>query len=270
MSARSLQELIPAEHMKALEQVEQYCNQGDVISVTISTDTEYQHAATVGKELRFCERSIEDRRTAAKAPLLEEGRAIDKRYNDVKEMVKNRLSAISTAIRTWEQVIEQKRIEAQRQADEIARKERERIEEIARKERERENALLVEAEKKRQEALQATNEAERLRLEKDARAAESKATIAAEKAFIKENIAVQVVAPVVAAQAPAKGVSARDNWKFEGKDIKAFAKYCIDTDQCELLDFHTTNCNSKARAVKDTKVIPGIRIFNEPSTTYRR
>lgn len=270
MSERDLAVLIPEEHAKFLQEVILFCEKDTVISVTISTDDELQAAGAIGKELRFQEKAIEDRRVAAKAPILAEGKKIDARYNEVKAIVKNRVDTLAAGIRKYQKEQEQKRIEAQRKADEEARKERLRIEELARKQREKEDAALKAAEEKFAQAKAAENEQERLKLEAEARKLEQRAETAAEKAFIKENISEQVIAPVVAEVATVKGVSSRANWKARPISIEDLAKHCVETGQYELLDFNMVNLNKYAKMLKDTKKIPGVEFWNDESTTFRR
>lgn len=261
-------DLIPQEHVKILQDIVAYCQQENVVSIRISTDAELQAAGALGRELKFAERNIEAKRVIAKEPILENGRIIDAEYNRVKEIVKNRIDALASAIRKYQAEQEAIRLEAQRKADEEARRERARIEEAARIQREKESAALFAAEEARRKAQEAASEEERLKLQAEARKLEIAASNAAEKAFVKENIAETVVAPIVAEPAKVKGVSARDNWKWVGTDIIALAQYCIETDQCELLDFNGPNLTRKARSVQDKRAIPGIRIFNDQSTVF--
>jgi hypothetical protein len=268
---REITDLIPLEHQTFLSDVLSYCQQGNVVSVTIGNDTEYKAAAEIGKELRFAEKSIEDKRVAAKAPVLEEGRRIDEEYNSVKDVVHNRVEVIASAIRDYQAREEARRIEEQRKADEEAERERQRITEEARKQREAESLALEEAEAVRVAAQRVEDATERQRLEAEAVSLERQAAASAEAAMDTEFAVEAIVAPVVITAMPKlSGVAKREKWKCEVTNKEAFIQYCISIGQYEYININMPALNRLVTNVKGTRDIPGVRMYTETTTTFSR
>ncbi len=132
-------------------------------------------------------------------------------------------------------LLEERRLQAE--ADERARKEREKLAQ----EIERQRAVEEEQRKKAEAARLAAEQAdaaERKRLLAEAEAAERKANAANVKAEAKTEQADAVVAPVVTV-APtvqaAKGASIRKMWKHEIIDMNAFMAFACESKRYDLL-----------------------------------
>ena len=263
-------ELITAEQRKFLEDVKNFC-QKDCVSITVTNNAELSNAEQLGKTLAKFGRDLEVQRKEAKAPILEQGRQIDGTFNETKALVDDRVKMIGNASRAYRQELEQKRLEEQRKADEIARKERERIEEQARKQREKEELARRQAEEAAQKAREATNEAERVKLHAEARKRQEQAEAAARAAETREAVAAQVIAPVIQAETPkTAGVSTRKNWKVkEITDKKQAIEFFMSRGDLEYIDLNMPNLNKWAKMNEDRKPVPGVTFFNDESTTFK-
>jgi len=263
-------DLITIEQQKFLEDVRTFC-QNDCVSIVVQSDAELTNAERLGKTLAKYGRELENQRKEAKAPILEQGREIDATFNEIKTLVDDRVKLIGGASRQYRAILEQKRIEEQRKADEIARKERERIEEQARKQREKEEAIRRQAEEATRMAREATNEAERVKLQAEAVKRQQQAEAAARAAEARECIASQVVAPVIYVETPkTAGVYARKNWKVRDiTDKKAAIEYFLGRGDMEFIDLNLPNLNKYAKMNEDRKPVPGVIFYNDESTTFK-
>jgi membrane protein involved in colicin uptake len=262
--------LITLDAQKLIEQVSHFC-ENEIVALDVTNAEQHKGAGELGKRLKQYERDLEKQRKELKEPYLEKGREIDSTFKKVTALVKSKVGVIAGAIRKYENEQEQKRIEAQRKADEAARKERERIEAKAQKEREKAEEARRAAAEAARKAQEAQDERERKRLEAEARRKEQVAANAEQRADTKEDIAATVVAPVVGNEEEAKvdGVSRRKNWKAEVTDLSAFVAWVVKTENYHLVEADQKNLNKYAKMVEDTKQVPGVRIFNDESTTFR-
>lgn len=64
-------------------------------------------------------------------------------------------------------------------------------------------------------------------------------------------------------------VSMVDNWKCEVVDEQAFIKYAVESGQFELIQINQPNLNRLVKMVKNSRLIPGVKVFNHKSIPTR-
>lgn len=264
------EELITADQQKLLEEVKAFCSEDQIVSVTVSNEAELRGASEFAKRLKSYDRQLESERKAAKEPFLQKGKDVDSTFGKVRELVGARVKAIMKGVNDFKAAVEAKRLEAQRRADEAARKERERMEEQAAKQRAKEEAARKEAEEAARKAAEAEDEQERQKLEAEARKKQAQADKAARDAETKQKIASTVVAPVIESEAPdIKGVSKRANWRADVTDKVKFIQWAIKNEEYQYIDINMPNLNKYAKMIKDTKDIPGVRVWNDETDVLK-
>jgi chromosome segregation ATPase len=173
-------ELISAEVRKFIESDIKELLNGATIE-KIDTAEQAAAAGMMVKSLSAKRKQTEELRVLTKEPHLQAGREIDSYFKAPIEKMMAVEKQVSGKIIDWNRLVEQKRAEQQRLADEVARKEREAIEAKAREQRAKEEAARQEAEKKRQAEERAKLEAENLRIkEEQAKLEAEKKRLAAE------------------------------------------------------------------------------------------
>lgn len=77
-------------------------------------------------------------------------------------------------------------------------------------------------------------------------------------------------------QAPPKNIKTEnttvtmvDNWKWELLDKQKFIDHVVLTGQIELIDVNQTSLNRLVKNVKDSRAIPGIRVYNHKTIPTR-
>lgn len=264
---------------RIVSEISALVNEGAKI-IKIETAEQYENVKSFGNSAYKKAKALEEERLETTKPLRDEVAEINAVYGDAVGKLDAVVKNIKNVISEYDKEQERKRIEAQRIADEAARKERERIEAEARAQREKEDAERRKAEEARaaaEDARLAAEQAEgeeRKRLEAEAAAAEkaaekadSKADSWAGKADMKESIAETVVAPIVAPEA-SKGVTTVKSYKGEITDKAAFVKWCTETevfDGLSLLAVNETALNKIIQSVKGKVKIAGVQIVESES-----
>jgi hypothetical protein len=246
--------LIPVESLEKVRGALQFCE--SVTSLTITTPDQYIQASDMFKNLNAHIKKIEDDRKAVKEPHLKKGQEIDSWYREPQSVLSSFKLKLDGAIRAYNQMVEAKRREEQARLDKIAEDARRAAEEkawIAREEEERLRRL----------AQQATDDVERQRLEK---IADKNAQIAQRAETKSETI----VAPIAQTFAPkVQGMSTRQNWKFEGNDPIAFAKWAASKEYWHLLTWNQSTCNDYSKMMRKEEIVPGGKFLNDESLQSR-
>lgn len=262
---------------------------GSSVLQTIESQPQYENAVALTKTIKSLANSLESDRDALVRPRNTEVTAINSWFKVPQSKLEALEKSLKLAIGGYHAKIEQKRLEAQRKADEEARKEKERIEAQARAQREKEAAARQaeeDARKRQEDARRAQEEAEqrardaqdaeaRQKAEKEAadarqraQAAESeaekakgKADSAASAAALKESVAEAVVPVAVAPQmARAEGVSTAVTYSAKVTDKATAIRHCIDTGKLHLVDLNMVTINKMAKAEKEHFIMPGIEV----------
>lgn len=236
----------------------------------IESQPQYENAALLTKEIKRLGKNIEDKRKELVGPLNAEVKTI----NDLFKEPTTRLDSIERNLKTvmlgYQKEQEAIRIEAQRKADEEARKQREEIERQARAQREKEeSARRAEAEAMRK-AQEAATEQERSKALAEAQRAAKAAETAAEKATAKEQISDMIVAPLVQtmAQKPA-GMATVTTWSAEITDKAEFIKYCLSSNQLHFLNIDIQAVSRVIQATKGNMLFPGVKATKTESIRMR-
>ena len=222
-------------------------------SLVIRTAEQYGTAAQWLQSIKGLLGKIEDARTRVTRPLLEAQREVNAQAKEASQPLLDAERQIKAALVGYQNEQDRIRREEQRKADEIARKERERLaeqqREIERKAREKAEAERRAAE----EAAAAGRAAEAAKLAARAAATEAKA---ADKAAEIELRAAAVVAPVIQREAPkVAGIAMREVAKFEIVDAsKVPREYLIPDEQ---------RIRKVVGALKMDANIAGVRVWLE-------
>ncbi len=194
-----------------------------------------EQAITAGehlKEIKALAKELENTRTEITGPINQGLRKINDFFRPAKGWLADAEGFIKTKLLKYQQ--DQKLIaqEAQRKADEKARKKRERLE---------------------------------------ARAAAARIAGQVAKADKLEVDAMIQQAPVITSSAPkVTGIQTRTTWKAEVTDKLEFIKFVVDNPHLlELIQVNQSALNAQARSLKDSMNFPGIKVESEQSIAAR-
>lgn len=233
---------------------------------TIRSPEDLQLASNLLGEVKSIMKGLEDARTRITKPMNDALRETNAQAKAAIAPFLEIEARVKTAVLTFNRQEEDKRREAQRRADEEARKEREALE---RRAREAAAKAAQEAQERREAAAAAeaagnTAEAERLA---------AQATRIEEKGDAKVDAlaerAAQVVASVVPSAAPkAAGVAQRDNWTFRIVNAAGIRRDFLMPDE--------TKIRAMARAMKKDAAalinepgMTGVEVYNDPVIAAR-
>lgn len=248
--------LIPLEALQKIDEALNFARSVQVVKIT--SNSQYEESTKLFRELGGYIKAIDAERTRVKEPYLRQGREVDAYFSDPAKVLTGLKSKLDPAIREYEREVERKRIEEQNRLNAIAEENRRKAEAAAQAERDK-------AEAKRQEA-------DRIRKEDAARAAEldRQAAAADQRAEVKEQKSEQIVAPIAQTALPkAEGISKRANWKMEVLDQDKFIQHCISSGLTLLLMPNEKACKAYAGTQRKEISGPGFRIFNDESLTGR-
>lgn len=256
-----------------------------VTSLTIQNQDHLLNANVLTKEIKTTITLIEDERKKIVKPLNDQVDDVNAYFKRFSTMLKTGETTLKGAMLKYEQDREQARLEAQRKADEEARKEREKIEAAARLQREKEEAALRKEEEARQVQLELERKAaeekdadKRRQMEADAAEQRKKADAAAlaarnaaAAAAAKENVAATVVATVVEStyQAP-NGSYQVKTYSGEVVGLAMFVQYCLNNDQLNFLEVDMGRVNKVLQATKGAMKMPGIKIIESTDLRVRK
>lgn len=256
---------------------------GGVSVKQIETQEECQSVADLTKQVKLKLKELEETRTSITGPI---NKALDG-INDLFKKPKEKLLAFEKGLKGlldgWFAEQERKRLEAQRIADEQARKEREKVAAEEKRLRDIEEAKRREADQKFQEAREAdaraaaakteqdrnAAEADALKLRGQASKAEAKADATAEQAEFKNAISHTIVAPTIKAAGKTAGISYVKEWAIEIKDATAFILWAterkpdgtfLDENRLAFIEISEKKLKAMAKAVKGQMTWPGIKV----------
>jgi len=245
-------------------------------AITVHTPDQRTEAVEFLKAVKGAHRRVTD----FFAPLVDATHKAWKRTTEARLSILDPLEtaerAVKTTVTTYDQEQERIRLDEQRRlqaiADEVARKERQKIEQEAARQRDIQRQKEFEAAEARRGAEEASG-AERKRLLAEAEAAERKAAAAAAKVEVKEEQTAAIVAPVVTISAPEKpkGESTRKLWKARLTDKAALIQAAAEGNEIATtcLAFDQTAANRLATATKGAMPCPGIEWYAETSLAMR-
>ena len=231
----------------------------------VATADDYSSAGEELKSLTARARRLEDMRVNLKAPALEQCRRIDEFFRAPQQFIEDAKMAIKRALGVYDTQQRKLREEAERKAEEIARRERKRlaaeaakIEEEARKKRE--------AAETRALALEEAGKSEKA--EASRRAAEEAEALKRAQADALRRAADTVTAPTIHIDQPqVAGLSSSERWHAEVTDLKALIQSVAEgTTPISALQADMKVLNQMARALKSNMNYPGVRAI--PDTTY--
>lgn len=219
----------------------------------IVTPLQYADAGEVLKRIKAHAKQLEDTETGITRPINAGLKALRELFRGPRDRATHAENLVKRQMMAFNDEQERIRREEQRKADEIARKERERIEAIAR-ETERKAREKAAEERKAAEAAAAAGRAEEAaRLTAKADATEQKA---ADKVLTLGEQATTIVAPVIHREPPkVSGVSTREVWKFAVSNAAAVPREYLSVDE--------TKIRKVVQALKGDTQIAGVRVYSE-------
>jgi DNA polymerase III alpha subunit (gram-positive type) len=219
----------------------------------VTTGEQYAAGAADLQRVKSAQKRLEETRTAITVPM----NAALKRVNDFFRAPTMRLEKIERTIKSqlveFSYKQERIRLEEQRKADEIARKERERLEAQAR-EADRKAREKAAADRQAAEAAAAAGRAEEAaKLAARAAATEEKAAAKVDDLAVR---AATTVAPVIVRDPPkVAGVSTREVWKFDITDASQIPREYLVVDEARI--------RKVVQALKGDAKIAGVRVYPE-------
>lgn len=247
-------DLIPISAVEIVQQATAWARSIQVVE--IQTAEQAEQANTLFRELNGYIKEIETARTRTKEPFLQKGREVDGYFKQPQNDLSNLKAKIEQAIRVYKAKTEAARIAEQNRLNKEAADRQRKIEDAAQAERDK-------AEKLRQDALKAENEAEAAKLRAQADKADQRAETKQEKASL-------VIASVAQSAAPRlDGTSVRQNWKCQINEQENFVKFAVETGRLNLLMPNNITCSAWAKSLKKEQVFPWGRIFNDEKLVGR-
>lgn len=220
----------------------------------VTTPAEYSAAGADLVQVNGAIARLEELRLGMTRPIDQAKKAIMDFFRGPSERLERAKSQIKRAMIAYDEEQERIRREAQRRAEEEARKERERLEREAAEARRKAEEKAAEERRQAEAARAAGNIAE---AEKHERKAERVEERAEEKAETLQAVAATVVAPVMQKETPkVAGVKGRRVWKFEVTDPTQVPREFLIVDEQKIRRF--------VGAMKSDTKIPGVRVWDEP------
>jgi len=214
-----------------------------VCEVTVTSDDEYQHAASLLREIKSAKDALDDDRKEIVYPYKQRTKAVDDKYREVRIKIENAENVLRRSVSDWAAKKERERLEAQRKLELEAAEARRKAE---------------------AEAAKAAEKAEALR--------EAGKQAQAEKAEAKAQIATMqaqaIVAPIVEAAPKASGISYRKSWEVEITDYKkAVRGMAADPVLSAFLEINETKLKRHVANLGGDVVLPeGLRAYEDTKT----
>ncbi len=229
-------------------------------ALSVTTQDEYEAAGAQVLAIAARAKSLESMRSTLKAPILDAGRRIDAFFREPLDFCAKARQVIDGKMAHYRDEQRRVREEAERQAAEAARRERERLERAAAAEREkaRKAQEAAEAKARAAEAAGRAEKAAQMREQAAARAAASEAEAAAKLAAAQA----MPTAPVVHIPAPtAVGISTRKTYTYEITDAALLPREYLAPDE--------TRIGKVVRALGEAAHIPGVRVIVRETSAAR-
>lgn len=224
-------------------------------AIVIKTAKQYEDAADYLKSIKGMLKRIEEARTRVTKPLNESLREVNRQAKEASDPLALAEAQIKSAMVAHQNEQERLRLEQQRQADEVARKERDRIETQRREAEAKARAEQDRLRKEAEAAAAAGRTAEAAKLA--AKAASVAEKSAARDAALEERSAM-VVAPVIQREAPkVSGISAREVWRYEITDPDLLPREYTIPDEKAI--------GGVVRSLKGNTRIAGVRVWKDTS-----
>jgi hypothetical protein len=221
--------------------------------LVIKSADAYEAAATMLISVKGALKMIETARTQITVPLNESLKAVNAQAKLAAEPFLADEAAIKKAMIVYSNEQDRIREEEQRRANEIARKERERLQAIADEAARKAYEEAAAKRKAAEDAAAAGRQAEADRLNAQAKRAEEKA---ADKVELYENRAALVTAPIAQQAAPkVGGISIPKVWAFEIADAALIPREYLMVDEVKI--------RKVVGALKGLTVIAGVRVFEQ-------
>ncbi len=224
----------------------------------ITTPEQALNAGEDLKEIKALKRQLEKKRTAITGPINTALKEINALFKPAKKWLTMAEVMMKGKLKTY--ISEQERIaqEAQRKADEKARKRREKLEA---------KAAAARAEEEAARAAIAKAESDEARA-----AAAALAEKQAKKAAKLEEKAEIVQAPVISTTAPKlEGIHTRVTWRAEVTNKLAFIKFVVEQrpDLMGVIEIDQSKLNGYARLLKEEFDMPGVEAKAEKGIAAR-
>lgn len=240
----------------------------DAGALVIDSPAMLDFAASELKAIKAKANALEEQRKVITKPLDEAKSRVMDLFRGPLDLLGQAEAKLKRGILTYNEAERKKRDEAQRLADEAARKERQRLEEQARRERERADAEAAALRQRAAEAEAAGKAAEAARL---AARADAKVETATANADALQAAAQAMPTSVVIPAAPkAAGTSTAVLYSAEISDMVAFAAFVAANPMyAACLKADPTVLNGHARALRDAFAFPGCKLVKTETLRSR-
>lgn len=234
-----MNDLIPAEIQKQILAALEYCR--SVEKLTVNTDDEYQKAGQLTVKAREWEKNLKAAQNELTKPLNTQLDEIRDQFREPMIALDNLKDILRKALARYDDEQTQKRLDAQREADEVARKER--------------NRLAAEADKKANSSMDNLVKGDEKTALKEAR-----------ESVALSEIATTIKAPEIKPVPKLNGIKFRETWPVEVIDKKILITHLLTTDQVHLLEIDTGTLTKMSNAAKGKMTMPGLKINYEKKT----
>lgn len=219
----------------------------------------YDSAVEIGRAVKTKYTETEARRRELVDPLNDVVKKINAGFKKILEPLEAFERGIKRVCMDYQQEQERIRIEAQRKADEEARRERLKIEAAARAQREKEDAARRAEEDARRKAAAEQDAEKRKALEAEAEKRRKEADAASAKAETKEAVAASVVSQVIEAKVENRGISGVEKWRATVTDKKAFIAWVMEKGALEYVQIDEKLLTKEAQNTKGARSWPGVK-----------
>ncbi len=217
-------------------------------ALVISTQEQYDSADQFLADVKARYNDLEAKRKELKAPALETCKRIDDLFRPLTDGLKKAEGIIKDE-KMKPYMVEQARIQREREA---------------------EAARIAEAERKRQEALAEENRRKAEAARENGN--EKKAETYEAKAQIQEERAATTPTPIVQPSFAKGKAMMKDNWKAQATDMRTLIQAAAqgNTLAASFLTFNQTAADKQAKASKNVIQVPGVRFYNDPTIAQKR
>jgi len=236
----------------------------------IDSPTMYELAAEDLAKVKALVKHVEEKRTAITGPLNQAVKAVNDLFRAPKTYLDEAESVLKGALLTYDREQQRKADEARREAERLARVERERIEaearEAARKSQVEADAIAAEA----AAAAAAGDAAKAAELEQAAISTAEAGAVEARSIQMTADLVTAAPVPVASAAPKVSGLSTRKNWKARCVDKIALVRFvAANPTFLNLLDVNQSALNQMAKAQKDAMQIGGCEAYPDEVMSAR-
>lgn len=262
--------LISQESSRIVQEVRDFL-ESTIVDLNITNDVEKKNALTLGNELQKKFSIIEKTRKAEKGIWDTKAKKVQEEFLPTLNLISEKKNTLSRALTEYDRKLEIQRQQRQKELEDIAQKERDRLEKLAGSREERRKMYTEKVEELREKLNKSSGDSEAYNtIAKEIRYYQAKADEFTEKAQQSQVAAAQVVTPIYKPEAPAANKGSRVTWKASVQiiDMKAFAAWCVEHDECQFLTVVESKLKDRVKEKEGRLEIPGLVCSYQPETGF--